>query len=443
MFENQKKCPICGRLYRADTTRCEDCGVVLTAIEPHQPIWQPYVPPQGNFPRRQWQNPGVVYPNHPHRQNVDANAAARSQKPRMGVFLMGMLLIVLVALLVVLLIWRMQVNAPVSDSQQNIAVIATEGSAATTASETEPLQTQQSTGSVTESAETVTQSEPQASPDLTDPVIQTMGSTNIINGGYACQDAEYRYLNQDGILYRMPLSAAEDGQTMVPLVYEEAYYMNLVDDRLYFVSADRNNAICSVAADGSDLTVVYDVYCYELTYCDGWFYFSRVDGNARAICRMRPDGSELTELYTCEAWYMNISGGQIYFCNFSDGLALYAMSLDGSDVRVVYDGVSSDLCVADDVIYFSADRTSRRLYRIHTDGTGLTLVYDGYARYTNFSNDRLYFTNETGILYSCRADGSGVIMLTPNAVTYPLVFSDVIYFETQSGTLASFSYEAP
>lgn len=419
-MDAKKRCPNCGCICEADSVFCEECGASLEQTKP---------PVQNG--ENSWKN------SAPPVTNAGGSKADSGNPKKVGFILLILLLAALLAVLVLLLVW----NVGLRKEQTSAGQEALETAQVMTAEASQPAL--ETTAEDTEThfqfaAQTTTAVTTRSAAD--DAETQTLreagnGASNIVNGGYAYFDGTYIYWSDSNGIYRVVSNSAEDA---VRISAESAYYMNGVGDQLYFVDADRNNAICKMNADGSGFEVVYDMYCYELTYDQDWLYFSRVNGDTHEICRMKPDGSQLAVLKACEEWYMNIYADRIYFCNFDDGLSLCAMNLDGSGLKTLYSGESSDICVAEDTIFFSADRTSRDLYRMNLDGSGVQKIHSGYARFTNYVDGMLCFADEKGTLYYCDTDGSGLQQRAAN-VTYPVIVDGVLYCEKESGFVESFS----
>ena len=257
------------------------------------------------------------------------------------------------------------------------------------------------------------------------------GHANIVNGGYACTDAYAYYFSDASGLYRM------DGERNTrTLMTNRAFYLNIVQDTLFFVNADRNNALCAIKTDGTGYQVLLDEYCYELTYYEGWLYFNRMTNSSNAICRIRPDGTGFTVLMGCYEWYMSISEDTIYFCNYDDGYKLYAMNTDGTNQRVIYNGECSDICIAENKIYFSSDRTSRKLCSMNLDGTGFQQLTTAYAKHINYYNGKIYFVSDDSKLYACNPDGNNITKYADETITYPIFTPGIVFYEDAAGYIS-------
>lgn len=241
-------------------------------------------------------------------------------------------------------------------------------------------------------------------------------ASNIVNGGIACYDGS-RYFFSNNYLW----CEDKSGENIFKIYDKTVYYLNSIDEYLYFVVPSEDNAICRIKKDGTGFEKIYDSYCYELTYYNEWLYFSsNMGGTEYHVCRMRIDGSELTILADCYIWYMNICNDKIFFCNYDDDKSIYSMNIDGSDYKLLRSGECCDLCVFDDKIYFSTDMKFRRLHSIDYNGNNEEILLDSYARFTNYYDDKLIFVNSEGEICSCDLDGSNLSVLY-NSTSYAFI----------------------
>ena len=232
-------------------------------------------------------------------------------------------------------------------------------------------------------------------------------SSNIVNGGIACYDGS-RYFFSDDCLW----SESNSGEHINKIYDKTVYYLNSIEEYLYFVVPSENNAICRIKKDGTEFEKIYDNYCYELTYYNGWLYFSSNRGETEyQICRMKTDGSDLCVLADCYAWYMSIYNDMIFFCNYDDGKSIYSMNIDGSDYKLLRSGECCDLCVVNNKIYFSTDMKLRSLHSIDINGDNEEKLLDSYTRFTNYYEGKLFFINSDGILCSSDLNGDSLSVL--------------------------------
>ncbi|MBR1765311.1 MAG: DUF5050 domain-containing protein [Ruminococcus sp.] len=289
--------------------------------------------------------------------------------------------------------------------------IAPESSAPESAADTAPAET-----TPPEETEPPADTEPPttSAPDETEPPADTtvpavpvdvpvgyngepyLRSANIVNSGALEYDGEAWYTGVDG------LTRTELDGTRTQLCTGTVYYINAEDERLYFL---RDNSVCSMNNDGSDLTVILNYVVHELTYYKGKLYFcSQLGGSSYYICSMNPDGTELKKLVQCVEWYMNISGDTIYFTDSLGGRKLMAMGLDGSGLRCICSDECYDVCVVGDKIYYS--RGPGRILNMLDLTTSAITELGGHAQFTNLYLGRLYYVDGFGNVASRNLDGS-------------------------------------
>lgn len=265
------------------------------------------------------------------------------------------------------------------------------------------------------------------------------GSSNIINGGYVAADGETLYYSTEAeCIY------AERNGTSEPVYNTRASYINVVGDSLIFCNWSSGNYICSIKKDGSGFTILNPAYCYELTYYDGWLYFTEMTDPANAgsgnyICRMRPDGSEYTRLIQVHCWYMNVVDGKIFFVNYNNNYSLDVMNADGSGHTTIMNSVS-DLCVSGGRIYYSSDRNERWLYSMNYDGSDNRLIRDGFTKCTNVVGNSIYCVDENDhLLVIDMANYSGVVYPKLGYIGFPVVVDSNLYSMDENSNVRKFA----
>lgn len=266
-------------------------------------------------------------------------------------------------------------------------------------------------------------------PEITppSPVYNGSGEANIVNGGYAATDGDTVFYSTEAeCIY------AEKNGSASPIYNTRASYINIVGDSLIFCNWSSGNYICSIKKDGSGFTILNNAYCYELTYYDGWLYFTEMtDTNnpdaGNYICRMRPDGSEYTRLIQAHCWYMNVADGKIFFVNYSNDYSLDVMNVDGSGHQSIMNSVS-DLCVSGGRIYYSSDRDNRWLYSMNYDGSDNRLIRDGFTKCTNISGNTIYCVDENNnLIVIDLSNYSGLVYPKLGYMEYPVVIDSNLY----------------
>lgn len=233
--------------------------------------------------------------------------------------------------------------------------------------------------------------------------------TNIVNGGLSNFDGDYYYYGNT------TLRSSNRYGSEIKILYDgPAYYINIVDDKIYFVSPSNNYAICRINKDGTDFKTVYNHPCHELSYYKGIFYFCCEEDNKFYICSMDKNELKTRKLYESNAWYMNVSQyGIIYYIDINNNNSLSSIKTDGTDQKVLLsDDKYYDLCVINNTILVSKNKDLRYLYCIDPVSLKQTQIRNSYTQNTNFSNNKLYFINEEQNLCCCDLDGSNYSIIS-------------------------------
>ena len=327
-----------------------------------------------------------------------------------------------------------EINAPAATDAPDTEPVTTTA-AVTTASETSAMQTTATTAQVTTLP--IATDPPTAVP----PVSGGNGNSNIINGGYAVSDGDTLFYSTEAeCIY------AEKNGTAQPIYNTRASYINAVGDSLIFCNWSSGNYICSIKKDGSGFTILNHAYCYELTYYDGWLYFSEMTdpenaGAGNFICRMRPDGSDYTRLIQAHCWYMNVVDGRIFYVNFGNNYSLDVINVDGSGYTTLKNSVS-DLCISGGRIYYSSSRDDRWLYSMNYDGSDNRLIRDEYTKCTNVVGNLIYCVDKNDhLIVIDMSNYSGVVYPNLGYVGFPVVVGSELYSMDKDNNVRKFSLD--
>ncbi len=115
----------------------------------------------------------------------------------------------------------------------------------------------------------------------------------------------------------------------------DAYFMNILDDNIYFVGDIfeteiylGGRSLYRMGLSGGVASRVGDVEPAFLNCGEGWLYYSKA--HSGEICRIRPDGSAQEQLSSDYCGGIFIFDEWMYYINIDDGKSLYRMGLDGS-----------------------------------------------------------------------------------------------------------------
>jgi hypothetical protein len=252
---------------------------------------------------------------------------------------------------------------------------------------------------------------------------------NIINGGNAAMQGEWIYYNVSSAgIDRTPpthlVKIRADGtdRTIIADIY--SYNINVVGDWIYYVGESVNRwteGIFRIRTDGTDWAQLSREDAEFMTVVGDWIYYSnrlfRSDGS---ILKMRTDGTEKTLITNEPGWDINVVDDWVYFVSHDDSF-IYKIRTDGTDKTKLNNVESRNIIVYDDWIYYMSGNQWGRgeFYRIRTDGTEETPLNFGHMYSFNISDDWIYFValdenrddNEYSNLYKSRLDGSEREML--------------------------------
>ncbi|MBQ8182120.1 MAG: DUF5050 domain-containing protein [Ruminococcus sp.] len=420
---------------------------------PVPPPMQPQVQQPVNYGR--YVQPPMMPPNYSggYHQAEKSNKCSAATK-----IILAAGLCLLVAILAILVIFLVKERSDERDSKKDTPVVVepdtteqpetTEPPKTTVPAETSVTEETTTTEVTTTTTVTTTeQTTTTVTVTTTAPVLPQpsgsdgKGSSNVVNGGYAVSDGNTLYCSDEtGCIY------AVRNDTKETIFNTRASYMNVVGDNLIFCNWSDGNYICSIRKDGSGFNILNPAYCYELTYYDGWLYFTEMtdSGNPGAgnyICRMRPDGSEYSRLRQVHCWYMNVTDGRIFFVNYGNNYSLEVMNVDGSGHTVMKDSVS-DICVSGGRIYYSANRNDRWLYSMNYDGSDNFLIREGYTKCTNVVGNTIYCVDENDHLMVIDLENSsGLVYPNLGYVGYPVVVGSDLYTMDDNSNVRIFSLE--
>ncbi len=155
------------------------------------------------------------------------------------------------------------------------------------------------------------------------------------------QHSDFFTVGGDRIYYRefaeLPqlCRANLDGSGRSVIYENDVYFINLLEDSLYFVGDILETefymggrSLYRLGTSGGAATRMGDIEPAFLNCAGGWIYYSRV--NSGEICRVKPDGSADTVLGNDYCGGIFIVGQWLYYINIDDDGCLYRMNLDGT-----------------------------------------------------------------------------------------------------------------
>jgi len=119
---------------------------------------------------------------------------------------------------------------------------------------------------------------------------------------------------------------------------DRKFYMNIIDDWMYFSNASDNRSLYKMKTDGSDKEKLVDEHTSFVNVTDGWIYYS-AENQGRCLYKIRTDGSEKQKLNDEQALFISIIGEKILYMNKAGDVSLtwdpdihnIVVNLDGTD----------------------------------------------------------------------------------------------------------------
>lgn len=141
----------------------------------------------------------------------------------------------------------------------------------------------------------------------------------------------YRGIAEKPQLYRAALDGSE------PTLFHDgdAYYMNRLDDYLYFVGDILEagaylggRSLYRISTSGGEAVKVSGVEPALLNCAGDWLYYSKA--HTGEICRIKPDGTDNALLSSDPCGGLFVFEHGLYYVNIGEQGSLYYMELDGS-----------------------------------------------------------------------------------------------------------------
>ena len=257
---------------------------------------------------------------------------------------------------------------------------------------------------------------------------------NVLNQGFVAGSGDWIYyinIGGDEKLYAI----RADGSDRQLLSDEEAFFLNVAGDRVYYVNC-RDFRICSIRIDGSDRQVLSDDEAANVILVgDRLYYVNYTDG--RKIYTMKLDGSDRQKLNDDESSNVSLVGDRIYYNAWQDDeiiYFLYTMKTDGSDLRKIDYNFSNQIIAEGDRIFY-LDGVDSVIYSTDTDGGDRRVLESERTMSINVTDGRIYYSSwaDNGNIYSMKTDGSDRKQLSNDAPVHgdePIiaVIGDRLYF---------------
>lgn len=264
---------------------------------------------------------------------------------------------------------------------------------------------------------------------LTLKVEETFGNTNgnILNLGMLTSKDNVIYYSEGidgGKLYAADLTA----NNFRKLCDDEAYFINVVGEYIYYTNSSDNDSIYKIKVDGTGRTKLTDIGFINVIVEDDYIYAIDVDDHN--IYKISVDGKIVKKINNDTALDLNVSEGYLYYSNLDDDLKIYRTTKSGFGRTKIFDESVGYINVVGDWIFYISYEDDFKIYKVKTDGTSDTKVSDLPAGFLNVANNgRIYFLNlETTYLHMIEDYGRGYSSTLMNGGYFPNVIDEYVYY---------------
>lgn len=187
-----------------------------------------------------------------------------------------------------------------------------------------------------------------------------------------------------------------DGTGEVDLGDMKASYLNIVGDWIYYKSPSGDpydnwdDPLFRMRYDGTEKSLVFDDKSMNVFILDDWIYYSN-QNDKPVFTKIRTDGTDKTEIADGGFYWVHVDDNYIYYISWIGGISfLFKMKPDGNDKSKIAEFYSSELSISEPWIYYENGSDNKKLYRIRTDGSHNEKVYDYNAYQIYVVDDLLY-----------------------------------------------------
>lgn len=142
---------------------------------------------------------------------------------------------------------------------------------------------------------------------------------------------------QAGALCSMDITGESDtfwNREFVPQVLyaDGGNEINVVGDRIYFVTSYNDDTKCEIISmntDGTDIKSLYKAPIKNMIVVNNWIYFLNADNN---IEKMDVNGESHEVVLAEECYFLNVYEDKLIFQLDSDNESIYSINADGSEL---------------------------------------------------------------------------------------------------------------
>lgn len=235
-----------------------------------------------------------------------------------------------------------------------------------------------------------------ASPDDFNKIGNTCG--NMSAGGLVASRGEWIYFSNqsdDGKLYK---TTNMDATGLQKICDDEARFINVIGDTIYYCVANDGDAIYSIRTDGSQRTKLTSDRCEFVSAQNGWIYYGS-DSESEGLYKMRTDGSEKTRVASILTKYPYVCDDWIYYVSKRDNGTLWRIPTKGGEPQRIVESFVYYYTISGDWVYYltDADRGGLTICKMRMDGSEKNEIYfvDGKISTFNVADNYLYVSIRT------------------------------------------------
>jgi hypothetical protein len=237
---------------------------------------------------------------------------------------------------------------------------------------------------------------------------------NVANCGLVVENLEYVFYSSIG---EGLIKEQKNGGKKTRICEFDADNLNIVGDyiycRLYNIDFETpcqiNHGIYKVKTDGSIIKKLNDDEAEYMNIVGNNIFYVNANDHYKPY-KMKLDGTGRRKINDYPMSNINIIGDWIYFENHIGGAALYKMKTDGSKMTKLNDDCANRMMInviGDWIYYIAYDYPQTGLYKVKTDGTQRTKLTDQDVFNVNVIGDTIYYSVIGDGLYEMKTSGKG------------------------------------
>lgn len=227
---------------------------------------------------------------------------------------------------------------------------------------------------------------------------------NIVNWGHVVQQNNLIYYS-DPSLYK----SNYDGSQKAKLSDDNANFINIVDNWIYYSNASDKGNLYKIKTDGTGRTKLNDVESKYMRVVGDKIYYSDPTNNY-AIYKMNLDGTNTQSYNVSPADYMFMSSEDLYIADPNGNTDFYRYVLSTNSVQNKAASLVGDFNVTDNMVFYTSSLYGNNLFKITPDGSDILYLNRVDARCISVIGNWVYFNNASDNyrLYRIRKDGVGM-----------------------------------